>query len=167
MAVKLLLACHCISVIGLATVPELFWGVSQKIHGWVTDQSSPWTELTKNTIIKGGRYDTSLNNLNRAAVFSLTITVYSPRDLQWHREGRKALTSDWGLGLRETDKLWSLIDIPGTGSQRHPHANNINTQDCYCIGASWGSHESHWWTAGLPIDLMPVAKAMRVYAPLH
>lgn len=37
-------------------------------------------KLTKQTIMKGGRYDTFVNN--GAAVFSLTVDVYSPWDLQ-------------------------------------------------------------------------------------
>lgn len=164
MAVGLsLYSCHWLGGMLLLSCSEAF----PKRHGWVTGQRSPWTKLTKQTIIEGGRYDTSLNNLNRTAVFSLTLAVYSPRDVQRHREGEDALTLGWRLGLRETDELWSLIDIPGTGSQRHPHANNINTQDCYCISPSWDSHEIHWWTVGLPIDLMPVAKARHVCAPLH
>lgn len=121
-------------------------------------------KLTKQTIMKGGRYDTFANN--GAAVFSLTVDVYPPWDLQWHGEWRDALTAGRGSGLRETDELWTLLDIPGTSSQSYPHDNNTNTRDCYCIAPSWGSHWSRR-TLGVLVDLMPVAKARHVCTLLH
>lgn len=81
LAVKLLLACHCRSVRFLAshvmTCLEVF---PCRFVAELLTKAPLRPKLTKQTIMKGGRYDTFVNN--GAAVLSLTVDVYSPWDLQ-------------------------------------------------------------------------------------
>lgn len=127
LAVKSLLARHCRSFRFLAshvmTCLEVFLS---RFMAELLTKAPLRPKLMKQTIMKGGRYDTFVNN--GAAVLSLTVDVYSPWDLQWHGEWRDSLTAGWRSGLSKTDELWTLIDIPGSSSQWYLHDNNINTQ---------------------------------------
>ena len=129
LAARLMLACHYISVIGLAAF--IHWVVLRRFptDSWL----SYWPDLPLDWAHKAGYYSMwqiwhiSVQSCAEQLCFpwpSLFTLPGTSSDTEkgetpWHR------AEGWDLG-RKTN-CGFLIDIPGTGSQRHPHANNINT----------------------------------------